>query len=180
MPFGVDRIDHVVLNCRDVDTTVDWYVRVLGMRPEVFGDKARPYWTAPAPDLKVPAPVIEVLGDEASGGQRVIRLRVQSQRVAPEIKLYADGVEVQKASLGGRPVLASAKEDWLFSAYDLPAEGAELEMTVQNGKPFYVRVIDTSYGLPPQLNIAPRSPGMVMRPFGVTDSVRAVTSVGFN
>ena len=38
MPFGVDRIDHVVLNCRDVDSTVDWYVRVLGMRREVFGD----------------------------------------------------------------------------------------------------------------------------------------------
>jgi catechol 2,3-dioxygenase-like lactoylglutathione lyase family enzyme len=38
MPFAVNRIDHVVLNCRDVDTTVDWYVRVLGMRREVFGE----------------------------------------------------------------------------------------------------------------------------------------------
>jgi catechol 2,3-dioxygenase-like lactoylglutathione lyase family enzyme len=38
MAFGVDRIDHVVLNCRDVETTVDWYVRVLGMKREVFGD----------------------------------------------------------------------------------------------------------------------------------------------
>jgi catechol 2,3-dioxygenase-like lactoylglutathione lyase family enzyme len=38
MAFGVDRIDHVVLNCREVETTVDWYVRVLGMRREVFGD----------------------------------------------------------------------------------------------------------------------------------------------
>ncbi len=38
MPFAVDHIDHVVLNCRDVDATVDWYVRVLGMRREVFGD----------------------------------------------------------------------------------------------------------------------------------------------
>ena len=38
MAFVVDRIDHVVLNCRDVDTTTDWYVRVLGMRREVFGD----------------------------------------------------------------------------------------------------------------------------------------------
>jgi catechol 2,3-dioxygenase-like lactoylglutathione lyase family enzyme len=37
MTFTVDRIDHVVLNCRDVEQTVDWYVRVLGMRREVFG-----------------------------------------------------------------------------------------------------------------------------------------------
>ncbi len=38
MPFAVDRIDHVVLNCRDVEQTVHWYARVLGMRREVFGD----------------------------------------------------------------------------------------------------------------------------------------------
>jgi len=38
MAFSVDRIDHVVLNCRDVDQTVEWYVRVLGMRREVFGE----------------------------------------------------------------------------------------------------------------------------------------------
>lgn len=38
MSFCVDRIDHVVLNCRDVEATVDWYVRVLGMRREVFGE----------------------------------------------------------------------------------------------------------------------------------------------
>ncbi|MBU8825914.1 VOC family protein [Mycolicibacterium goodii] len=38
MTFSVNRIDHVVLNCRDVEATVDFYVRVLGMRKEVFGD----------------------------------------------------------------------------------------------------------------------------------------------
>jgi catechol 2,3-dioxygenase-like lactoylglutathione lyase family enzyme len=37
MAFSIDRIDHVVLNCRDVDATVEWYTRVLGMRREVFG-----------------------------------------------------------------------------------------------------------------------------------------------
>jgi catechol 2,3-dioxygenase-like lactoylglutathione lyase family enzyme len=38
MTFAVARIDHVVLNCRDVATTTDWYVRVLGLRSEVFGE----------------------------------------------------------------------------------------------------------------------------------------------
>lgn len=38
MTFIVDRIDHVVLNCRDTAATIDWYVRVLGMRREEFGD----------------------------------------------------------------------------------------------------------------------------------------------
>jgi len=34
----IDRIDHVVLNTRDVEACVDWYVRVLGMTRIVFGD----------------------------------------------------------------------------------------------------------------------------------------------
>ena len=38
MAFSVNRIDHVVINCRDVDATSDWYVRVLGMTREVFGE----------------------------------------------------------------------------------------------------------------------------------------------
>ena len=38
MAFAVSRIDHVVLNCRDVDATTDWYARVLGMRREIFGE----------------------------------------------------------------------------------------------------------------------------------------------
>ena len=40
MSFTIDRIDHVVLNCDDVNAVADWYVRVLGMRLEVFaGDR---------------------------------------------------------------------------------------------------------------------------------------------
>ena len=38
MAFTVNRIDHVVLNTSDVDATTDWYVRVLGMEREVFGE----------------------------------------------------------------------------------------------------------------------------------------------
>ena len=38
MALSIDRIDHVVLNCRDVEATVAWYRRVLGMEREVFGE----------------------------------------------------------------------------------------------------------------------------------------------
>jgi catechol 2,3-dioxygenase-like lactoylglutathione lyase family enzyme len=37
MSLHIDRIDHVVLNCRDVDAIAGWYERILGMRREVFG-----------------------------------------------------------------------------------------------------------------------------------------------
>ncbi|HQT59735.1 MAG: VOC family virulence protein [Acidiphilium sp. 37-67-22] len=41
MKFTVDRIDHVVLTCSDIDATADWYERVLGMEREEFGAERR-------------------------------------------------------------------------------------------------------------------------------------------
>src|ERR1700724_497297 len=41
MSFVLDRIDHVVLNCRDLETTASWYQRVLGMEREEFGPDRR-------------------------------------------------------------------------------------------------------------------------------------------
>jgi catechol 2,3-dioxygenase-like lactoylglutathione lyase family enzyme len=37
----LDRIDHVVINCRDVEAMAAWYERVLGLRREVFGPVPR-------------------------------------------------------------------------------------------------------------------------------------------
>ena len=41
MGFAVQRFDHIVLNCNDVDATASWYERVLGMRREAFGPAKR-------------------------------------------------------------------------------------------------------------------------------------------
>ena len=37
----IDRIDHVVVNCRDVDAMAAWYQRVLGFEREIFGPERR-------------------------------------------------------------------------------------------------------------------------------------------
>jgi catechol 2,3-dioxygenase-like lactoylglutathione lyase family enzyme len=39
--FTVQRVDHIVLNCRDVEATASWYERVLGMTRETFGPSHR-------------------------------------------------------------------------------------------------------------------------------------------
>ncbi|WPZ33972.1 VOC family protein [Thalassobaculum sp. OXR-137] len=36
MGFEIDRVDHIVINCRDLETTVAWYQRVLGLQREEF------------------------------------------------------------------------------------------------------------------------------------------------
>jgi catechol 2,3-dioxygenase-like lactoylglutathione lyase family enzyme len=41
MRFTVDRIDHIVLNVKDVEITTAWYLRVLGMEREEFGPHNR-------------------------------------------------------------------------------------------------------------------------------------------
>ena len=41
MRFTVDRLDHLVLNCSDVELTASWYQRVLGMEREEFGPDRR-------------------------------------------------------------------------------------------------------------------------------------------
>jgi catechol 2,3-dioxygenase-like lactoylglutathione lyase family enzyme len=37
----IDRIDHIVINCRNVEETASWYVRVLGFEREEFGRDRR-------------------------------------------------------------------------------------------------------------------------------------------
>ena len=41
MRFAVDRLDHLVLNCRDVEIAASWYQRVLGMDREEYGRQQR-------------------------------------------------------------------------------------------------------------------------------------------
>jgi len=41
MRFSVDRLDHLVITCRDVEVSANWYERVLGMEREIFGPHDR-------------------------------------------------------------------------------------------------------------------------------------------
>lgn len=41
MRFAVDRLDHLVVTCRDVEISAAWYQRVLGMEREAFGPARR-------------------------------------------------------------------------------------------------------------------------------------------
>ncbi len=41
MRFSVDRLDHLVINCSNVETSASWYQRVLGMERETFGKDNR-------------------------------------------------------------------------------------------------------------------------------------------
>jgi catechol 2,3-dioxygenase-like lactoylglutathione lyase family enzyme len=38
----IDRIDHIVMNCRDVEATASWYERALGFEREAYQSPAEP------------------------------------------------------------------------------------------------------------------------------------------
>lgn len=41
MRFAVDRLDHLVVTCKDVEISANWYQRVLGMEREEYGTQRR-------------------------------------------------------------------------------------------------------------------------------------------
>ena len=41
MRFAVDRLDHLVINCRDLEVMASWYQRVIGMERVEFGEPRR-------------------------------------------------------------------------------------------------------------------------------------------
>jgi len=41
MRFTVDRLDHLVVTCADIETSASWYQRVLGMEREEFDENRR-------------------------------------------------------------------------------------------------------------------------------------------
>ncbi len=41
MRFTVDRLDHIVITCRELEITASWYQRVLGMEREDYGRNNR-------------------------------------------------------------------------------------------------------------------------------------------
>jgi catechol 2,3-dioxygenase-like lactoylglutathione lyase family enzyme len=38
----IDRLDHIVLNCRNVDVTASWYERALGFKRETYTSPSAP------------------------------------------------------------------------------------------------------------------------------------------
>lgn len=42
MSLVIDRLDHIVLNVKDVAVSAEWYMRVLGMEREEFASRSGP------------------------------------------------------------------------------------------------------------------------------------------
>ena len=146
--------------------------------PEIFGEGSRDYWAAAAPVFDLPAPTIEVLEDSTEGNSRKINIQVRSLRQAPRLSLSVEGTGVISSKVEGRLFSQAFRREWSLKGFGIPEEGLNIELNVQAGSPFKIRVIDFSYELP-LTSSQPRPSNMIAQPFGISDTTVVARTFAF-
>ena len=108
----------------------------------------------PAPEVDLPAPTVEVVTDAVVGAQRIVTLRMVSQR-NPEIMVLSVSRAMGLTSLDipaadrsiQYPVSSQGAFD-AFTCYGRSCNGLEVTLQLAAGQEFDLTVTDLSTGLP--------------------------------
>ncbi|MBX7220404.1 MAG: M20/M25/M40 family metallo-hydrolase [Blastocatellia bacterium] len=119
------------------------------------------FQAGPAPVVPLAAPVVQVLEDSSTGGQRHLRLKVASQRGALMMQVVLPA-SVTECKVNSRTLPFTSSSLTASGVYELryaapSPEGIELYLTTPGGQPVAVTVLDRTFELP-------SVPGMTMRP----------------
>lgn len=94
-------------------------------------------------------PNVELLGDTAADGVRMIRMRITSPRQSPIITLSTDAsVEVLAYAVNQKRMTNKSGQRWGLRYYAIPEGGLELTLELKANGPVTVMATDQSYGLP--------------------------------
>jgi hypothetical protein len=118
--------------------------------------------TSPAPVAPLKPPELMLLGLEANGATRTLRLHLSSPRRAWRATILpGEGVEILGWGVKGKPPQEVGDEVFAYTA--LPREGVNLSVKVRAAGPVRFTVIDQSNGLPriPGITL-PKRPESVM------------------
>ncbi|HET7269536.1 MAG TPA: hypothetical protein VFI90_00485, partial [Rubrobacter sp.] len=111
------------------------------------GDDPTKILTSSAPVAPLQPPKLELLGQEANGATRTLRLHLVSRREAwKAIILPGKDIEILGWGVNGEP--SQDIDDEIFEYRVLPSEGADLEVKVRASGPVRFTVIDQAHGLP--------------------------------
>jgi hypothetical protein len=124
-----------------------------------------------APVLPLPAPELEVIGEEVRDGVRRLQLKVRSLRYAPTLRISAVNEVASVLSLAMADERIEAGEPCSgrrvrLTYYDPPVQGLELTLEVSDGETVRVLVEDQTYDLPKaaELGLQPRPRRMMSKP----------------
>ena len=87
----------------------------------------------------------------------------------PSSACHLEGTGVISSKVQGRLFSQAVQGEWNLKGFGIPEEGLTVELNVQAGTPFTIRVIDFSYGLP-QTGWPPRPANMIAQPSGLSDT----------
>jgi Peptidase family M28 len=171
------------------DKTVDeWTSQFLTGDPDVgsLGDylpsSSNTFLKNQAPVLPLAAPSVVLLNDSTDAGTRVLRMRVNSNRLAAVMALTLDArVEVLAATVNGKRLENRSGKRWALRYFAVPPEGIELTFELKPSELFGIQVTDISYGLPdtPPRTFRSRPDYMMASPVSGTDSTVVTKSFTF-
>ncbi|HEX2729668.1 MAG TPA: hypothetical protein VHM16_07930, partial [Rubrobacteraceae bacterium] len=146
-----------------------WTKQFLGRDPEertleafVSGGGSTRILTNSAPVAPLKPSELELLGQEANGATRTLRLHLSSPRGAWRTYLLPGrGVEILALGVNGKPLQKVGDEAFAYTA--LPPEGVDLTAKVRAEGPVRFTVFDKTNGLPriPGVTL-PKRPESVM------------------
>jgi len=121
-----------------------------GLMPDHLGGFPRAVLSAPAPELKLPSPVAEVLENKMEGNVRTISLKISSPRNAGMVLLRLEkGGGMSSISVDGRAVSQTSSAGLqVIRLFGIGPEGAKLDLTLQATARASFWLLDESYGLP--------------------------------
>jgi hypothetical protein len=137
-----------------------WTREILGsnsrnhLDPAYVAGLERPVLTSEAGHIPLAAPSITVLQNTTIGGVRTLKLQLASSRGARSILVRVPSVlKLEAAGWNGTTESiydnSQANVPWSFRFYNLPPEGASLELRFPARNPIRIWVADTTAGLPP-------------------------------
>jgi len=119
-----------------------------------------------------------VLEDSTEGNSRKINIQVRSLRHAPKLNLYVEGAGVISSKVNGRLFSQAFYREWRLKGFGIPDGGLNIELNVQAGSPFKIRVTDFSYELP-LTSSQSRPSNMIAQPFGISDTTIVARTFAF-
>lgn len=142
--------------------------------PALFGDSSTLYWASTAPEIGLSAPQITVLEDRSTDATRRMTIEVKSLRAASTFLMTVEGVTVSHSMLNARVLSTTPRTDWGLRVSGMQDAALKIDLELEAGKAFQIRVRERSFGLP--ANSMPARPAEIMaQPFGSADSSQSVT-----
>jgi len=145
--------------------------------PEYFGD-TQLFWASPVAGPALQGPLVTILEDRVQGAERVLLLAVRSQRKAPKLSVAVENARVLRSRVQDQPLLTRADAHWRLNVFGLADQALRLEIHLELGKPFQLRVSDSSYGLAGTA-VGVRPAGFIAQPFRASDTMQAVRRLSF-